>query len=264
VGTEIKECEIADKNKTSTDTSGNIDNLFNEAGYFSCDVSVANYYEIRAMATGYATYALRFAPLPYNGVNGGVFDGAGGGYGAPDTVAKIQDLGNLNMTLGYSMTINVVDVTSGSAVTGTTVYATPYGAAGVAVGDDIGSGAVGGTADAAYGALEVACIDGNTTALPPEIVADDSATADGTCILSGLNALVDYDFIIPSADIDGDGDYDYLTGLGVMDEGAQGGAPGAAAGTPGSPTTLTIALIPVGVDDVPAVLASSCNKFEGV
>ena len=248
VGSEFKECEIADENKTSTSTEGHLDNLFNEAGYFNCEVALATVYDLRVMATGYATAGWRIAPT--------TFDASATG----DTAAKIQDIGNLNLFASVSVTVNVVDATSGAAVTGTTVYATPVGP--TADGTDP-AGIIGATApDAlALGGIEIACIDGNTTAVPPEIVADDSATADGTCILSGLNALLDYDFVVPPQDTSdpADGVYDYVTALFNWDDGAQGGG-----ATSGSPTTITIPLTPTGIDDTPAIIATNCTQDPGV
>jgi hypothetical protein len=112
VGDEVKECDIADKNKTSTDATGSKDNLFNEAGYFSCDVGLANVYELRAAATGYASYGLVFSPA--------TFDNNGGNAQA---AAKIQDLGNIRLSKGVDVTVNVVDAQTGAAITGATVYA---------------------------------------------------------------------------------------------------------------------------------------------
>ena len=244
------------KNDTSSSTSGDKTNAFNEQGYFSAEVPVASTYEIRVSGTGYATYALRFNPVSF-----------AGGDTDNQTVAKIQDLGTMTLTKAVSLTVNLVDALTGDAVTGATVYATTgVGGASSVAENDVGAGGLGATTgDAAYGALEIACIDGNTTANLPDLIADSSATADGSCVLSGLNPLVDYNVVIPPFDSDADGIYNYVTAVSNMDEGLQGGASSAGdAGTRGTPTSVSVALVRAAVDDTPAIVATSCGQYSAV
>jgi hypothetical protein len=76
-------------------------------------------------------------------------------------------------------------------------------------------------------------------------------------IITGLNALVDYDIIVPAFDSDADGIYDYTTAVFAMTGGFQGGAGVGAGVIGGTPTTLTIALNRVGRDDAIALAAIS-------
>lgn len=240
-----------DTNDTSTSTSGDKSNLFNEQGTFSIDVPVASTYEIRVMGTGYASYAYKFVPVSYAGST------------ANQTIAKVQDLGNIPLVKSVSMTVRTVDLLTGAAVTGATVYATVGVTASSVTDNDAGAaglGAVGG--DNFYGAMEIACTDGNTTGNLPEVVADAEGAADGSCILTGLNPLVDYDIIVTPTDTNADGIYDYVTAVSAMDEAVQGGASSTGdTTTRGTPTTLTIALSKAENDDTPTIVASSCGQY---
>ena len=142
------------------------------------------------LGTGYATYAFRFNPASY-----------AAGDTDNETLAKVQDLGTISLVKSVSVTVNVVDALTSAPVTGATIYAA-IGVGGSSVSDnDVGTGGLAGTTgDNFYGALEIACTAGNTTANLPEVLADSDSAADGTCILSGLNPLVDYDFVVTPLD----------------------------------------------------------------
>ena len=264
-GKTIVNCSIEKKNKTSDSDKGSVDNLFNEAGLFECDVPLANLYEVRAMATGYATYGLRFSPVSYDDAYGAASTGSG-------TVAKIQDIGNIQLTQAVTATVHVVDALTGAAVTGATVYATPFRIAD----QDIrtgAAGAIGGLgSNNALGAIEIAVTDGSADSAAPDLVADlvtasdgttTAGTADGSIEIPGLNSQVPYTFVVPAYDSDADGSYDYVTGVDAQTLDSFQGDINNAGGFNGigEVPELTIALTAVGHDAGSGILTSNCTQY---